>query len=267
MAAGDITAKRTNYSDFPCNVFDGVDDYVEIPHAEAQLGANLSNGFTISAWINARSIGETAGWIFGKSAGSTGTTGFYLHMGVNRISFRINIGTVASSAVASITYGTWYHVLVTISAAQLTNFYINGTLSGTANQDLVQTISTITGTTAVRIGNRPAATDRSFDGSIRNVKMWNRVLTTTEITEEYNGQDHPTGKIHHFKLGGDYADYGSVGVTATNSGSVANTTLPLRLQTNTNQLNLAAATDKIIALPVPGRNERFVIIGANRAAA
>ena len=51
--------------------------------------------------------------------------------------------------------------------------------------------------------------------------MWNRVLTTTEIANDYAGLPNTTGLIHHFKLGGDYTDYGSVGVTATNSGSVA----------------------------------------------
>jgi hypothetical protein len=33
---------------FNYNDFDGTDDYVEVPHNAAQLGANLSNGFTIS---------------------------------------------------------------------------------------------------------------------------------------------------------------------------------------------------------------------------
>jgi hypothetical protein len=97
--------------------------------------------------------------------------------------------------------------------------------------------------------------------------MWNRVLTATEITEDYQGKNNTNGLIHHFKLGGDYTDYGSVGVTATNSGSIANTTLPLKLQTNAKQLNLAAVTDKIICIPRPGRIGQFALIGANRAEA
>jgi hypothetical protein len=51
--------------------------------------------------------------------------------------------------------------------------------------------------------------------------MWNRVLTAAEITQDYAGQPVTSGRIHYFKLGGDYADYGSVGATATNSGSVS----------------------------------------------
>ena len=48
MAEGDVVVVNTNSRAFNANVFDGVDDYVEIPHNAAQLGANLSNGFTIS---------------------------------------------------------------------------------------------------------------------------------------------------------------------------------------------------------------------------
>jgi len=225
MADGDVDAKITTTRAFPCNVFDGVDDYVEVPHDASQLGANLSNGFTISAWINPRSLGESSGVILDKSTAISAENGFYFKLNdsagvVNRARFRINVGTDANTAVSGVLSSRWQHVIVTVSSGQLANFYINGVLSGTADQDLVQTISTITTTNAPRIGNRSTATDRTFDGGIRSVKMWNRVLSTTEITEEYAGTNHTEGLIHNFKLGGDYTDYGSVGVTATNSGSL-----------------------------------------------
>ena len=47
MADGDLTATNQTYSSKKCAVFDGVDDYVEVAHNANQLGANLSNGFTI----------------------------------------------------------------------------------------------------------------------------------------------------------------------------------------------------------------------------
>jgi hypothetical protein len=169
--------------------FDGVDDYVQIPHNAAFLGANLSNGFTISAWINPRSIGETAGNILSKSTDTTGQNGFFYAVTTsNRIAFRLNSGTQANSAVNSVNQGSgnWYHILITVSSGQLANFYVNGVLSGTANQDLVQTISTITTTNAMRIGNRATATDRTFDGLIDEVMFFNRFLSLNEIKRIYN---------------------------------------------------------------------------------
>jgi hypothetical protein len=178
--------------------FNGTTSYVEIPHNAAQLGANLGSGFTISAWINPRSAGEVGGgvgdgYIISKAAGSNGNLGFFAGYagtaGSTRIAFRLNSGTTSVSGVTS--FGTWQHILITISSAQLANFYVNGALSGTANQDLVQGISTITTTNAMRIGNRSGTTDRTFDGGIRSVKMWNKVFDATEIAQEYQGLINP----------------------------------------------------------------------------
>jgi len=271
MASGDLTTTNGTYSEKPCNIFDGVDDYVAIPHAVQQLGANLTNGFTISAWINPRSVGENnGGVIINKStSGTAGLNGFYAAMstiGTRSIRFVINNGTIRTSAALSTTFGVWENWIITVSAGQLVNFYKNGSLSGTANQDLVQGISTITSTNVIRIGNPSATTDRTFDGGIRNVKMWNRVLTTTEITAEYNGTNVTDGLIHHFKLGGDYTDYGSVGVAATNSGSIPNDTAVNQVKTDVSLIKLAAATDKLFCIPNYGRGERFKVLGVNRAA-
>lgn len=227
MADGDVDARITTNDGKSCNSFDNVDDYVQIPHNAAQLGANLASGFTISAWINPRTLGEGSGGnrgrILDKSTGTAGNGGFKLSMATtNRLQFQLNAGAEPLSANNAVPFGVWTHVLATISSAQLVNYYVNGVLNGTANQDLVQTIATITTTRVLRIGNRSSGTDRTFDGGIKDVKMWNRVLSTAEITAEADGvQTNTLGLIHWIKLGGDYADYGIVGVTATNSGSIA----------------------------------------------
>ena len=54
-----------------------------------------------------------------------------------RLAFSSNSGQVVRSANNSIALNTWYHVLVTRtkSVPLLDNLYINGILSGTANQN------------------------------------------------------------------------------------------------------------------------------------
>lgn len=226
MAAGDCDIRITTPRAFNCNVFDGVDDYIEIPHNAAQLGANLSNGFTISAWIYPRTTGETNGQILSKMDDISAGNGFSFYVNSSRIKLWINNGTVVQSNNNISNASNWWHVLVTCTGSQIANFYRNGVISGTANQDLIQGIDKITTIIAPRIGNRSNNTDRTFDGAIRSVKMWNRVLTSTEIAQDYAMNMSGTllnGLIHHFKLGGDYTDYGRVGVTATNSGSISQT--------------------------------------------
>ena len=175
--------------------FDGVDDYLEIAHADYQLGSNLTNGFTISAWIRIAGVGESNnGRILDKSDDVTSGNGFYWRVNnatPTGVTFQINGGTARNGA-NTLTHGNsaWYHVLLTVSSAQLINFYYDGTLSGTADQDLVQTISTITTTNVMRVGNRSSATDRSFDGDIRLVKMFDFVLSPIQIKDLYKKELH-----------------------------------------------------------------------------
>jgi hypothetical protein len=272
MADGDVDAKITTTRAFPCNVFDGVDDYVEVPHDASQLGANLSNGFTISAWINPIGLSEyNDAYILDKSTGVTAENGFkffyYTGAGNKFIMAEINAGVARSSEIGSVLFGVWKHVLVTISSASLANFYINGVLSGLANQNLIQTISTITTTNVIRIGNRSTATDRTFNGLIKDVKMWNRVLTADEMTLDYAGTLITNGLILNVPLQDDYNDKSPTGLTGTNSGTYLVNNLPNRIKADVNSLNLAAVTDKpIVVLPVGGRDAAPIVIGVNRSA-
>lgn len=219
MATGDVVCNLTNPLAKRCAVFDGVDDYVDITHKDDMLGANLSNGFSISADVFLKSNGELdTGYIIDKSTGTNGQNGFRFHFALpDTIAFKINNGTGRSSG--SISLNTWFNIIVTVTAGQLCSFYVNGVLSGTANQDLVQGISTITTTTNARIGNRAGNTDRTWDGGIRNVCFYNKVLSSAEILKVGTGQNVKSGLIHRWKLDTDYND--SVGsADGTNSGSV-----------------------------------------------
>lgn len=204
------------------NDFDGVDDYVEIPHHSSQLGVNLVNGFTISAWINPRGMGGgNVGRVIDKS--NAEIAGFELRVATNN-AFRAGInGVTRTSADNSIPYGVWTHICFTANAVGDVLTYANGAVSGVGGTTAAVTL--ITTTNAIRIGNRSGATDRTFDGSIKDIKMWNRVLTESEIMQDYaGGLIINQGLIYYFKLGGDYKNYGQINVTSTNSGSVVLTT-------------------------------------------
>lgn len=271
MAAGDITAVRSKASDvYSAASFDGVDDRVDIPHHASQLGANLSNGFTISAWIYLDSYGENnLGRILDKSTGSLSQDGFRLFVnnsgGLKTLVFSINNGGNKTSANNAMLLNRWYHTLVTISPVQLLNIYVDNVLSGAANQDLVQPISAITTTNGLTIGNLTTDTTFTFDGCIKDVKMWSRVLTADEIALDYAGTNVSNGQILWVPLKDDYMDKSTLGLTGTNSGTYLTNTLTNKIKADTRKgLNLGAATDKIIALP---RRGSPTIITAKRAAA
>jgi len=158
--------------------------------ADTTLVTNLTSnapfisGFTMSAWIKPDSLGETAGRILDKAEGTNGVNGFNLYIYTNNVIRFTNNTTFAVSANNSAPFSIWTHVIITVTSAGTANFYINGLLSGTANQ-AVGALSSITTANPLTIGNLSTATDRTFDGLIQNVKVWNTVLTQAEIDKEY----------------------------------------------------------------------------------
>jgi len=67
-------------------------------------------------------------------------------------------------------------------SGQEPNFYVNGVLSGTPNQN---SGTPEAGTTNLAIGNDTFA-NRSFDGTIDDVRIYNRVLSAQEVKRLYN---------------------------------------------------------------------------------
>ena len=169
--------------------FDGADTSIPVPEFS---NSALQSGFTISTWIKPDSIGETGGRIIDKTEDTNGLNGFYFIIstvgggGTGHIRSNISNGIAVNSALSSIVYGVWQHALITITSDGVANIYLNGVLSGTANQN-TNPVSQITTANPLTIGNRSSATDRTFDGAISDVRIFNRVLSAEEITALYNG--------------------------------------------------------------------------------
>ena len=111
-------------------------------------------------------------------------------MAENQIATIVNAGTLIFSALSSIPYGSWTHVLVTINSTSYVTHYINGVQSGTAG--ITGNLSNITTATSTCIGNTAGITgcnqDRTFNGSIDEVIILNRVLNGSEILTLYDAE-------------------------------------------------------------------------------
>ena len=151
--------------------FDGVDDMVNTGADMIGTGAD-----SVCAWIYPKSIGETNGYILDNAKAR-----FYISS-ANTLGFTSNASTVATSAVSALSYNKWTHACATRNSdGTVTNLYINGVLSGTANQN---SGTPAAGTTNVFVGNNSAGT-RTFDGTIDDVRTYSRVLTPKEIQQLY----------------------------------------------------------------------------------
>lgn len=128
---------------------------------------------TIVAVIKPRGWGGTsAGEILDTTTGILRLVSASSYVQLSR-----NGATLATSAVSSISLNTAYVIVVTSTSAGTTNFYINGALSGTADQSA----GSPTAGGATYLGNRADLT-RGFDGDIGTVQVFNRILPTNQIT-------------------------------------------------------------------------------------
>ena len=173
--------------------FDGTNDYVTLAGTTAydNMGA-----ITISAWINPASTGENGkGRILAKSAGtnlpSMGWSFYLTNEVTNGIKFAVDHTSAHlehASVANAITLNQWQFVAVTwdgSATAANAHIYVNGNEVGYSVADnAVGTRASDIGK-ALYIGNNPALS-RTFKGNIDDVKVYNRVLSASEITNLYS---------------------------------------------------------------------------------
>lgn len=161
--------------------YNGTTSTTIVPHHASQL---LTTGGAIIAWIKPNTSGENdGGRIVDKSTDAFGSNGYRFYTESTFLGFSSGAGA-RNSGAGSLNYGVWSHVVASFDSDGVVSFYINGVLKGTPGDFGDPT--GITTTNALTIGNRSGATDRTFDGLIGEVGMWNRVLSVGEILHIYN---------------------------------------------------------------------------------
>jgi hypothetical protein len=151
--------------------FDSLDDAVTI---SANSNLNLTTGGTISVWIRPNSSGEgTFGRIIDKSTDSNNTGGWSIQMNGSAVMGQISGSTCTSSAIS---LSQWTHVVFTFDGTNW-KLYINGVPNTTCAKSILPTGTSV----GVTIGNRQGATDRTFDGLIDEVRVYNQALTAAQV--------------------------------------------------------------------------------------
>jgi parallel beta-helix repeat protein len=156
--------------------FDGTDDNVTVTDSNS---LDLSNSFTLSAWVNPASAFTDFRSILAKNykyylyASGTGFCGDGSALG----GFYEAMDTVVCQP-SSLPVNTWTHLTLTYNGAVLT-LYRDGGAVATAN--VSGTISPSTGT--LQIG--ASEYGEYFQGLIDEVRVYNKALTNTEIQTIY----------------------------------------------------------------------------------
>lgn len=165
-------------------------------NAYVEFGDNHDIGLlskSFSCWIKTTS---TSGYklIISKSFSAATGGRYYITQFDNKIqfSFDANGNVIVIQSNANINTNTWYHLTAVLDRTDKLKLYINGSLDAstvTAGTNNLTSYSSdnFTTTTPFRIGAYTASDNTTpslfFTGLIDEVGVWNRVLTTTEITE------------------------------------------------------------------------------------
>jgi len=132
---------------------------------------------TLSVWIKPYSFGEND---LGRII-DNGKSFINLYGAGLRVEYR-NAGYSQVYSANIIETNKWQHIVVTRSASGLVNFYIDGELSGTPDQNAGVNLI---GSTNVNIGNN-AGLGRTFDGVISKLKVFDCALTSLQVKDLYN---------------------------------------------------------------------------------
>jgi hypothetical protein len=174
------------------NSFDlnGTNAYVDLPNNSF----NFTGDFSVSGWINQSSLPAYQMVISNQAEVSNNFYGWIVWMFNNKLTFDLynaNLGTPSArwQTTSTLTTNQWYHIAVTKKPNQSAKIYLNGTIDvslvfGSNSGNL-----TYTSTNFSTLGVNKyisSVSDGFFNGKIDEVNVWNKELTSTEVTELYN---------------------------------------------------------------------------------
>lgn len=161
-------------------VFDGVDDFTSLSGT-----INLGSTFTILSWVKLSTLAGGEYIVYGTDAnGADNSLGFISNTvwlfatetaDVNN--FSLIGGSIASTNI-------WYCIGCTINGSTA-KIYLNGVELNSTTRAFTIGAWNSSGNS---IGRRGSLAQRYFPGNIASVQAYNRVLSITEIAQNYNAQ-------------------------------------------------------------------------------
>ena len=168
-----------------CLIFDGVNDYVNVSDSNV---FTTGNKITVSAWVKFNSL-STSGQTIVIKSGASGDRSWHLRKdeGPNIMNFWVSsdgTGTDVAQAYSTdtVTINMWYHVVGVYDGSYVTVY-----LNGTAGTPVAMSGNIYNSVSNLVIGSVDPAVDANhyLNGIIDDVKIWNRVLSATEINATF----------------------------------------------------------------------------------
>jgi hypothetical protein len=166
-----------NTADGIVSVYDGTNDFVSVNFP------SIYDNFTVICAFKITSLSASAAGIVVWGADSTSQRrGMIYWNGGSGPTYRLYSSTFGSNiaGTTSLAINTWYYGTITLDSSGNARIYMNGVLENTG----VNTLAT-PASNSMRIGSSKSAGE-FFTGQIGLVRIYNRVLSATEILQNFN---------------------------------------------------------------------------------
>lgn len=158
--------------------FEGANDWVEIADSSE---LNITDSITISAWVK---TAESKGYhnIVEKKDGWNDIAGYAFFLYNDGLRFRYGNGTgfceISQTSIGS-NDGAWHHVAVIRNSSNEILYFDGSSVLNEASCDMFASFGTSLGI------SKAGSNIDDFNGTIDEVKIWNRALSASEISDEY----------------------------------------------------------------------------------
>lgn len=170
---------------------DGNNSSIAIENTNDQLKLNFP--FTVSLWtkitdsttFNNRLFNSDSLLYYGYYIACGWPLGGEISAGIGNGNATPNLANnrVTAHSTSQLSTNQWYHVCAVFKGVNEIDIYINGIKETVTYDGAAQTM--VHSSSSSFIGWQPAY---SFNGSVDNVKIWNKALPAIVIAEEYNSQ-------------------------------------------------------------------------------
>jgi len=166
-----------NTSDEGSIVFDGSDDYVQVPN---NITLNSNTG-SLSIWFKPSSSSFGTAVLIGKADSAGSYNGLNILVTNNSVLGQLKGVSDVIISGSSIIPNTWNNFTVTYASGVSYSSYLNGSLIGT------NTLPTFTfSTQPLRIARSLDSFWATYKGEISNVLIYSRILNATEVSQNFN---------------------------------------------------------------------------------
>lgn len=211
--------------------------YAIMPSDSASL--SITGNYTFESWFKITTLPSSGNFvgIMAKSLTTGDQRGYAIQLfndgGTYKIRVYANaVGDAPSSTSTTINWtpstSTWYHLATTYTASSGTaELFINGASQGTGSG---LATSNLNNTAFFMINSGNNGSDPAFAGSMDDVRMWNTIRTSTEISSnryrELTGGE--SGLQGYWRLNGNYTDLTANGnnLGAGGAGNAFSTEIP-----------------------------------------